>query len=40
VTLRIDKDVARWFWPQGGGYQARINVVLRAYMLAEWAELV
>ena len=35
VTLRIDKDVATWFWQQGQGYQSRINAVLRAYMLAK-----
>ena len=40
VTLRIDKDVARWFWQQGQGYQARMNAVLRAYMLAKRVEVV
>jgi len=35
VTLRIDGDVAKWFWRQGEGYQARMNAVLRAYMLAK-----
>jgi uncharacterized protein (DUF4415 family) len=40
VSLRIDKDVARWFWQQGDGYQARMNAVLRAFMLAKRAELV
>ena len=40
VTLRLDRDVARWFWQQGQGYQSRINAVLRAYMLAKQAEVV
>jgi len=39
VTLRIDKDVAKWFWQQGEGYQARMNAVLRAYMLAKAAKM-
>jgi uncharacterized protein (DUF4415 family) len=39
VTLRIDKDVATWFWRQGEGYQARMNAVLRAYMLAKKVEI-
>jgi uncharacterized protein (DUF4415 family) len=38
--LRIDKDVATWFWRQGEGYQARMNAVLRAYMLARKVEMV
>jgi uncharacterized protein (DUF4415 family) len=29
--LRIDADVLEWFKAQGGGYQTRINAVLRAY---------
>jgi uncharacterized protein (DUF4415 family) len=40
ITLRIDKDVASWFWQQGQGYQSRMNAVLRAYMLAKRAEVV
>jgi uncharacterized protein (DUF4415 family) len=40
ITLRIDKEVAGWFWQQGQGYQSRINAVLRAYMLARRAEVV
>jgi uncharacterized protein (DUF4415 family) len=40
LTLRIDKDVAKWFWQQGDGYQARINAVLRAYMLAKQGNVV
>ena len=37
LTLRIDRDVATWFWQQGQGYQARMNAVLRAFMLAKKA---
>ena len=40
VTLRLDGDVAKWFWRQGEGYQARMNAVLRAYMLAKAAKVV
>ncbi len=40
VTLRLDGDVAKWFWRQGEGYQARMNAVLRAYMLAKVAKVV
>jgi uncharacterized protein (DUF4415 family) len=39
LTLRLDADVARFFRTQGEGYQARVNAVLRAYMLAKLAEL-
>ncbi|MBS0365927.1 MAG: BrnA antitoxin family protein [Proteobacteria bacterium] len=31
VSLRIDADVLEWFRSQGGGYQTRINAILRAY---------
>jgi uncharacterized protein (DUF4415 family) len=34
VTLRIDKDVLRWFKAQGKGYQSRMNAVLRSYVAA------
>ena len=34
VSLRIDKDILEWFRRPGGGYQTRINAVLRAYMVA------
>jgi len=40
VSLRLDQDVAGWFWQQGQGYQSRINAVLRAFMLAKRAEAV
>jgi len=32
VTLRVDRDVLRWFRSLGPGYQTRINFLLRAYM--------
>ena len=31
VTLRLDRDLLRWFRAQGRGYQTRINAVLRSY---------
>jgi uncharacterized protein (DUF4415 family) len=31
--------MAKWFWRQGEGYQARMNAVLRAYMLAKAAKM-
>jgi uncharacterized protein (DUF4415 family) len=34
VTLDLDADVARWWRGLGPGYQARVNQVLRVYMLA------
>ena len=40
ITLRVDKDVARYFRGLGPGYQKRVNKVLRAYMLARMSELV
>jgi uncharacterized protein (DUF4415 family) len=35
VTLRLDRDVLRWFRASGRGYQTRINAVLRSYYLHE-----
>lgn len=35
VTLRLDRDVVRWFKARGQGYQTRMNAVLRVYMLAQ-----
>jgi uncharacterized protein (DUF4415 family) len=35
VTLRLDRDVLRWFRARGRGYQTRINAVLRSYYLHE-----
>ncbi|MFT3974631.1 MAG: BrnA antitoxin family protein [Amaricoccus sp.] len=34
ITALYDEDVARFFRGMGQGYQARMNAVLRAYMLA------
>ncbi|MER2510692.1 BrnA antitoxin family protein [Amaricoccus sp.] len=34
LTAGYDADVARWYRSLGQGYQARMNAVLRAYMLA------
>ena len=31
ISLRVDPDVLAWFKAQGGGYQTRINAVLRAF---------
>ncbi|MBF8285534.1 MAG: hypothetical protein HW378_4449 [Anaerolineales bacterium] len=32
LTLRLDSDVVEWFRAQGGGYQTKMNALLRAYM--------
>ena len=37
VTLRLDKDVLKYYRGLGNGYQARINAILRVYMTAEKA---
>ena len=34
ITAGFDADVVRWYRGLGEGYQARMNGVLRAYMLA------
>jgi uncharacterized protein (DUF4415 family) len=34
LTIRLDADVLDWLKGQGGGYQTRINAILRAYMNA------
>jgi uncharacterized protein (DUF4415 family) len=34
ITLRVDRDVLRFFKSQGQGYQTRMNAVLRSYVLA------
>ncbi len=34
ITVRLDSDVLEWFRKQGGGYQTRMNAVLRTYMEA------
>lgn len=33
ISIRLDKDVLDHFRAEGGGYQTRINNVLRAYVL-------
>ncbi|MGM0584533.1 MAG: BrnA antitoxin family protein [Pseudomonadota bacterium] len=35
VTMRVDRDVLRWFRRLGPGYQTRMNAVLRAYWEAK-----
>ncbi len=32
ITMRVDPDVLDWFKSFGGGYQTRMNAVLRTYM--------
>ncbi len=34
LTAAFDADAVRWYRGLGRGYQARMNAVLRAYMLA------
>jgi uncharacterized protein (DUF4415 family) len=34
LTLKLDEDLVRWFRGMGQGYQARMNRILRTYMLA------
>ncbi len=34
ITIRLDKDVVKWFKHLGPGYQRRVNTVLRIYMLS------
>ena len=31
ITLRLDRDMVRWFRTKGKGYQTLINAVLRGY---------
>jgi uncharacterized protein (DUF4415 family) len=31
TTIRLDHDVVAWFKSFGGGYQTKINAVLKAY---------
>ena len=35
LTLRLDEDVAIYFRWMGEGYQARINAILRLYMVSK-----
>lgn len=34
ITMRVDEDVLAFFKGGGGGYQSRMNAVLRAYVYA------
>lgn len=40
ISLRVDADVLRFFRAMGEGHLARMNAVLRAFMLARLAEVV
>ena len=31
IALRVDADVVAWYRQQGGGWQTRMNAVLKAY---------
>ena len=35
LTVRFDSDLVKWFKLQGGGYQTRMNAVLRRFMEAQ-----
>jgi uncharacterized protein (DUF4415 family) len=35
LTIRVDHDVVKWLKKHGGGYQTRINAILRSYMEAQ-----
>jgi uncharacterized protein (DUF4415 family) len=35
LTIRVDHDVVEWLKRAGGGYQTRINAILRSYMKAQ-----
>lgn len=34
VSLRLDEDIIKYFKNLGGGYQSKINAVLKAYVKA------
>jgi uncharacterized protein (DUF4415 family) len=34
LTLKLDAEVVKWFRAMGHGYQARMNYVLRCWMLS------
>ena len=38
LTAAFDADMVRWFRSMGHGYQARMNRILRTYMLATVAK--
>ena len=35
ISIKLDRDVLRYFCKEGQGYQTRINAVLRHYMQAK-----
>ena len=35
ISIKLDRDVLRFFRQEGRGYQTRINAVLRSYMQAK-----
>jgi hypothetical protein len=38
ITLRLDRDILKWLRGKGPGYQTRLNLALRAMMLADQKE--
>jgi uncharacterized protein (DUF4415 family) len=40
ITARLDADLVRFYRAMGAGYQARMNAILRAYMLAMKAKVI
>lgn len=38
ITIRVDRDVVEWLKKGGGGYQTRINAILRSYMETKSAQ--
>lgn len=40
VTLRLDEDVAKFYRMMGTGWHARVNGILRAYMLARLSRVI
>ena len=40
VTLRLDRDVVRFFRSMGDGYGPRMNAILRSFMLARLAGMI
>jgi uncharacterized protein (DUF4415 family) len=35
ISIRIDRDVLRWFRSKGSGYQTYINNILRSYVAVQ-----
>jgi uncharacterized protein (DUF4415 family) len=38
LTVRVDREVLKWYQALGRGYQTKINALLRAFMEASKAE--